>query len=95
MKPLDPPLLAEPPDPLPEMAHQAMRDATVTLWRDLWAKAETADQLRAENESLRAELEATKVRARRLARERGQLAKQLGKRDWDRRVIDTTRGPAR
>lgn len=70
MKPLPPPLLAEPPDPLPEMAHQAMRDATVSLWQDLWARAEESDMLRAR-------AEAAEARVRELAREKGQLTRRV------------------
>ncbi len=62
MKPLDPPLLAEPPDPLPEAAHQALRDATVALWRDLWVKVEAAD-------AWQARAEAAEARVRELTRE--------------------------
>ena len=72
MKPLPPPLLAEPPDPLPEMAHQAMRDATVCLWRDLWEKAEQAEAWR-----LRAEF--AEHRAKKLAQRVGVLTKKANR----------------
>lgn len=70
MKPLPPPLLAEPPDPLPEMAHQALRDATVAVWRDLRERAEQADEWRAR-------AEAAEARVRELTREKGQLTKRV------------------
>ena len=44
MRPLPAPLLAEPPDPLPDAVGEAMRDATVSLWRDLWQKVSTYDE---------------------------------------------------
>jgi hypothetical protein len=55
------PAVDEPPDPLPEVVGDALREARISLWRDLWAKVEGVDQavadataeLRAENARLR------------------------------------------
>lgn len=80
MKPLDPPLLAAPPDPLPEAAHQALRDATVALWRDLAAKAERTDQAEAEAAVLR-------ERVKQLAREKGVLTKRVRKFERDQALL--------
>jgi hypothetical protein len=39
------PSVPQVPDPLPEAAHSALRDARVQLWADLWAKTERVEQV--------------------------------------------------
>jgi len=48
----------EPPDPLPEVAGDALRAARIDLWRDLYAKAEAWDAMHAELVDFSVQLEA-------------------------------------